>query len=162
MCAAAGGEVTDAAAAAVRVGSGNDKTTEKGGEARFGGVGAKAVDGPFVFGRRRVGVVKRPSAVEGAGGVGGAGAFGALAAREEEVVVEAEVDITFSLPKPRRKEKKEKRKRKEKATVKAAVDVAEEAAVVVAAKVDEKSEDLEVLSIWSDHIDKTSEETADN
>jgi hypothetical protein len=40
---------------------------------------------PFVFGRRRMGVVKRPSAMEVAGGVGGAGAFGALASTEEEV-----------------------------------------------------------------------------
>ena len=51
------------------------------------GHGAEAVvRRPFVFGRKRVGVVlKRPSAMEGAGGVGGAGAFGVhvLASLEE-------------------------------------------------------------------------------
>ena len=109
-------------------------------------------------------MVKRPSAVEGAGGVGGAGAFGALASKEEEVV-----DITFSLPKPRVKEKAQKKK--EKATVKAAIDAAEEAAeggseaaeaaVVVAAAVDEDVRDLEVLSTGSDPIDKISKEAAD-
>ena len=79
---------------------------------------------PYVFGRREVGVARRPSAMVDAGGVGGAGAFGALASTEEEVV-EEEVDITFLLPKPKVKVKKEKKK--EKAAVKAAADAAEEA-----------------------------------
>ena len=46
------------------VGGSSDKAAEGGGEAQFGGVGSKAVDGPFVFKGRRVGVVKRPSAAE--------------------------------------------------------------------------------------------------
>ena len=93
-------------------------------------------------------------------GVGGAGAFGALASAEEEVV-----DITFLPPKPKKKEKKE---REEKATVQAAADAAEEAAEdesgavgAAAASVvvrGGKLRDLEVLSIWSDHLDKTLEE----
>ena len=167
VCAGAGGETTDAAEAVVRVGGSSDKRTKKGGETRYGGVGTKAVDGPFVFGRRRVGVVRRPSAVEEAGGVGGAGAFGALASRLEERE-EEEVDITFSLPKPKEKVKE---KRKEKAAVKVAVGAAEraaesdsgaaEAAAVAAVTADGKLRDFEVLSVWSNHIDKTSEKTAD-
>ena len=88
----------------------------------------------YVFGRRKVGVARRPSAMEGAGGVGGAGAFGVLASRLKGghgrwcMVVEEEVDITFLPPKPKVKVKKEKKK--EKAAVKAAADAAtaEEAA----------------------------------
>ena len=140
---------------------GNGRTAEKKTLDKVVGHGESVVDTrPFVFGRKRVGVVKRPSAVEGAGGVGGAGAFGALASREEEVVKE-EVNITFSLPKPRVKEKKEREK--EKAAVKAAADAAEEAAksdyvaAVTAAAVDEKLSDLEVFSIGSDPVDKISE-----
>ena len=106
VCAGAGGEATDAAEAVVRVGGSSDKIAEKGGETRYGRVGTKAVDGLFVFGRRRVGVVKRPSAVEEAGGLGGAGAFGALESRggEEEEVV----GITFLLPKPKEKVKEKR------------------------------------------------------
>ena len=70
VCAGAGGEAKDVAAATAD--SNIERTAENGGEIRFE-VGAKMVEGPFVFGRRRVGVVKRPSVVEGAGGVGGAG-----------------------------------------------------------------------------------------
>ena len=165
VCAGAGGETTDAAEAVVRVGGSSDEKATKGGETRYGGVGTKAVDGPFVFGRRRVGVVRRPSAVEEAGGVGGAGAFGALASRlEEREEEEEEVDITFSLPKPKEKVKE---KRKEKAAVKVAVGAAEraaesdsgaaEAAAVAAVTADGKLRDFEVLSVWSNHIDKTSE-----
>ena len=47
---ARGGEAQDVAAA--MVGGSSDKAAEGGGEARFGGVGSKAVDGPFVFGTR--------------------------------------------------------------------------------------------------------------
>jgi hypothetical protein len=165
VCAGAGGEAKDAAVA--EADNGNGRTAEKKTVDKDVGHGAEAMDRRhFVFGRRRVGVVKRPSAVEVAGGVGGAGAFGALAPAEEEVA-EEEVDITFLLPKPKVKVKKEKRK--EKAAVKAAVDAAEkaaegdsgpgaaEAAVVRAGKL----RDLEVLTIGSDPIDKISEETAD-
>ena len=138
------------------------------------GHGAEAVDRrPVVFGKRRVGVARRPSAMVDAGGVGGAGTFGALASAEEEVV-EEEVDIIFLPPKPKVKEKKEKKKEK---TAAAAADAAEEAiesdfgalaaeaaaeAVVVRGGLTgDKLRDLEVLTIGSDPIDKTSEETAD-
>ena len=67
--------------------------------------------------------------------------------------------------------KRRKEKTKEKAAVKAAADAAEEAAegdsgaaktaAVAAVATDGKLEDLEVLSIGSDPIDKTSEEAAD-
>ena len=122
VCAGAGGEAKDVAAATAD--SNIERTAENGGEIRFE-VGAKTVEGPFVFGRRRVGVVKRPSVVEGAGGVGGAGAFGALASLEKDEVEEP-VNITFLLPKPRGNEKKEKKK--EKAAVNAAVNAAEQTA----------------------------------
>ena len=169
MCAGADGEARDAAAA-VRAGGGNGRTAER----KTAGKGvervAEAVDRrPFVFGRKKVGVARRPSAMVDAGGVGGAGAFGALASAEEEVAEEEEVDITFLPPKPRVKGRKEKTK--EKAAVKAAADAAEEAAegdsgaaktaAVAAVATDGKLEDLEVLSIGSDPIDKTSEEAAD-
>ena len=144
VCADAGGEAKDVAAATAD--SGNERTAENGGEIRFGEVGAKTVEGPFVFGRRRVGVVKRPSVVEGAGGVGGAGAFGALVSVEKDEVEEP-VNITFLLPKPRGNERKEKKK--EKAAVNAveqtagddaemdleAAETAAKAAVVAAAGV---------------------------
>ena len=119
---------------------------------------------PFVSGRKKVGVARRPSAMVDAGGVGGAGAFGALASAEEKEVVEEKVDITFLLPKPKEKVKE---KRKEKAAMRAAVDAAEKAAeddsgaagaaaelVVVRGG---KLRDLEVLTIWSNHTDKISE-----
>ena len=108
-------------------------------------------------------MARKPSAMVDAGGVGGAGAFGALASTEEDVV-EEEVDITFLLPKPKVKVKKEKKKKK--TTVKATTDATEEAAeddsgaagaaaesVVVRGG---KLRDLEVLTIWSNHIDKIS------
>ena len=169
MRAGADGEARDAAAA-VRVGGGNGRTAGR----KTAGKGVErdveAVDRrPFVFGRKKVGVARRPSAMVDAGGVGGAGAFGALASAEEEVAEEEEVDITFLPPKPRVKGRKEKTK--EKAAVKAAADAAEEAAegdsgaaktaAVAAVATDGKLEDLEVLSIGSDPIDKTSEEAAD-
>jgi hypothetical protein len=121
---------------------------------------------PFVFGRKKVGVARRPSAMVDAGGVGGAGAFGALASTEEEVV-EEEVNIIFLPPKPKVKEKEEKKK--EKTAVMAAADATDEAvesdsraaeatAGAVAVR-DDKLRDLEVLTIGSDPIDKTSEET---
>ena len=133
-------------AAVVSGDSGNVGAADGDGDFGFRVVGATPESAnALAFGRRKVGVVKRPSAVEGAGGVSGAGAFGALAAREEEV------DITFSLPKPRRKEKKEKRK--EKAAVEAAVDAAEkeaegdsgaaEATAVAAVAADGELRDLE-------------------
>ena len=50
----------------------------------------------YVFGRRKVGVARKPSAMVDAGGVGDAGAFGALASADEEEAVEKELDITFS------------------------------------------------------------------
>jgi hypothetical protein len=73
------------AAAAVRVGGGNGRTTGR----KTAGKGVErdveAVDRrPFVFGRKKVGVARRPSAMVDAGGVGGAGAFGALASAEEK------------------------------------------------------------------------------
>ena len=60
VCAGAGGEAHIQDAAVAMVDDTNDKTTENGGETRFGGVSLKAVDGPCAFGKRRVGVVKRP------------------------------------------------------------------------------------------------------
>jgi hypothetical protein len=163
VCAGAGGEAADVAAA--KADSGNGKVAERRTAGKGVGRGESVADTrPYVFGRRKVGVARKPSAMVDAGGVGGAGAFGALASTEEDVV-EEEVDITFLLPKPKVKVKKEKKK--EKAAVKAAADAtgevaeddsgaagaAAEAAVVRA----EKLRDLEVLSIWSNHIDKTSE-----
>ena len=78
------------------------------------------------------------------------------------------MDITFLLPKPKEKVKE---KGKEKAAVKAVADAANEtaeddsgAAGAAAESVvvrDGKLRDLEVLSIWSNHIDKISEETTD-
>ena len=93
MCAGAGGEARDAAAV-VRVGCGNGRTSER----KTAGKGVErdveAVDRrPFVFGRKKVGVTRRSSAMVDAGGVGGAGAFGALASAEEEEMVEEAVDI---------------------------------------------------------------------
>ena len=98
--------------------------------------------------------------------IGGAGACGVLAPREEEVVEEeADIMITFSLPKPNVKKKKEKKK--EKTAVKAAADAAEQAAEDDSGAAEVAAEtvvvrggglrDLEVLSIGSDPIDKTSE-----
>ena len=54
--------------------SGNGRTAEKRTVDKDVGHGAEAADrrSSFVFGRKRVGVVKRPSAVEGTGGIGGA------------------------------------------------------------------------------------------
>jgi hypothetical protein len=155
--------------ATVSGGNGSGEAADSDGDFGFRLVGA-AAEGIFRFGaRRKVGVARRPSAMVDAGGVGGAGAFGALASAEEEVAEEEEVDITFLPPKPRVKGRKEKTK--EKAAVKAAADAAEEAAegdsgaaktaAVAAVATDGKLEDLEVLSIGSDPIDKTSEEAAD-
>ena len=108
VCVGAGGEAADAAVA--EADSGNGRTAEKKTVDKDMGHGAEAVDRrPFVFGRRRVGVARRPSVMADAGGVGGAGVFGALASAEEEVV-EEEVDITFLPLKPKVKEKKEKKK----------------------------------------------------
>ena len=168
MCAGAGGEARDAAAA-IRVGGGNGRTTERKMAGRGVDRDVEAVDRrPFVFGRKKVGVGRRPSAMVDAGGVGGAGAFGALASTEEEVS-EKEVDITLLPPKPKKKEKA--KETKQKAVVKAATDAAEEAAegesgaagagaesVVVRGA---KLRVLEVLSLWSDHIEKTSKEAVD-
>ena len=65
VCAGAGGEAKDAAVA--EADSGNGRTAEKKTVDQDVGHGAEAVDRrPFVFGRRRVGVVRRPSAMEGA------------------------------------------------------------------------------------------------
>jgi hypothetical protein len=168
MCAGADGEARDAAAA-VRVGGGNGRTAGR----KTAGKGVErdveAVDRrPFVFGRKKVGVARRPSAMVDAGGVGGAGAFGALASAEEKEVVEEEVDITFLLPKPKEKVKEQRR---EKAAVRAAVDAAEkaaeggsgaaEAAAETAVVRADKLRDLEVLTIGSDPIVKISEETGD-
>ena len=109
VCAGAGGVTKDAAAAKA---DSNDWETENSAEVRFEGSNASVAHWkPFVFGRRKVGVVKKPSVVEGAGGVGDAGAFGALASLEKDEVEEP-VNITFLLPKPRGNEKKEKKKEK--------------------------------------------------
>ena len=122
MCAGAGGEAKDAAAA--KVDSGNGRTAERRTADKDARHDVEAVDRrPYVFGRERVGVARRPSAMVDTGGVGGAGAFGALASAEEEVA-EEEVDITFLPPKPKVKEKNEKNeKEKEKTTVKAAKEL---------------------------------------
>jgi chemotaxis protein histidine kinase CheA len=152
--------------AMVSGGSGSDEAADSDGDFGFRLVGA-AAEGIFSFGaRRRVGVARRSLAMVDVGGVGGAGAFGALASTEEEVVEEP-VDITFLPPKP--KEKRKAKEKKKETVVKAAADAAEgaidsdsgaaETAAVAAAAADGKLRDLEVLSIWSDHIDKTSEET---
>ena len=72
VCAGAGGEAEDAAVA--EADSGNGRTTKKKTVDKDVGQGAEAVDRrPFVFGRRRVGVARRPSAMGDAGGVGGGG-----------------------------------------------------------------------------------------
>ena len=144
VCAGAGGVTKDAAAAKA---DSNDWETENSAEVRFEGSNASVAHWkPFVFGRRKVGVVKKPSVVEGAGGVGDAGAFGALASLEKDEVEEP-VNITFLLPKPRGNEKKQMKK--EKAAVNAveqtagddaemdleAAETAAKAAVVAAAGV---------------------------
>jgi hypothetical protein len=156
-------------AATVSGGSGSDEAADSDGDFGFRLVGA-AAEGIFSFGaRRRVGVARRSSAMVNVGGVGGAGAFGALASTEEEVEEET-VDITFLPPKPKEKEKAKEKKKE--AAVKAAAVAAEgaidsdsgaaettaETAAVAAAAADGKLEDLEVLTIGSDPIDKTSEE----
>ena len=83
MCAGAGGEARDAAAAvrqtAAMAGAAERRTAGKG----VGRGERRRTRRPFVFGRRKVGVARRPSAMVDAGGVGGAGAFGALASTEE-------------------------------------------------------------------------------
>jgi hypothetical protein len=123
VCAGAGGE------AAAKTDSGNGRVAERRTAEKGVGRGESlAYTRPHVFGRRKVGVARRPSAMVdagGAGGAGGAGAFGALASTEEEVV-EEEVDNTFLLPKPKVKVKKETKK--EKAAVKAVADAAADAA----------------------------------
>ena len=71
MCAGAGGEVTDAQVA--KADNGNGRTSEKKTAEKDVSHGAEAVDRrTFVFGRRRVGVARRPSAMVDAGGVTGA------------------------------------------------------------------------------------------
>ena len=149
-------------AATVSGGSVNGEAADSDGDFGFRLVGA-AAEGIFSFGaRRRVGVARRPSAMVDAGCVGGAGAFGALASADEEVS-EEEVDITFLPSKPKKKEKAKETKKKK--AVKAAADAAEDASGAAGAVADTvvvrggKLRDLEVLSIQSDHIDKTSEET---
>ena len=175
VCAGAGGEAADAAVAAImKADSGNGRAAERRTTEKGVGRGDSVADTrSYVFGRREVGVARRPSAMVDAGGVGGAGAFGALALAPstEEEVVEEEVDITFLLPKPKVKVKKEKKKEKAavKVLTKAAADAAEEAAEddsgaagAAAASVVVRGEnlrDLEVLLIGSDHIYKISEET---
>ena len=77
-------------AAVVSGDSGNVGAADGDGQFGFRVVGATPESAKVLaFGRRKVGVVKRPSALERAGG---AGAFGAPAAVEEELA------ITFSLP----------------------------------------------------------------
>ena len=98
----AGGEAKDAAVA--KADNGNGRTAEKKTVDKDVGHGAEAADRrPFVFGRRRVGVARRPSAMVDAGGVGGAGAFGALASAEEKEVVEEEWTSPFSFLSQKRK-----------------------------------------------------------
>ena len=88
MCTGAGGKATDAAVAA-RVGSSNSREAEW----KTAGKGAErdveAADWrPFAFGRKKIGVARRPSAMANSGG---AGAFDALASAEEGVVVEEDM-----------------------------------------------------------------------
>ena len=90
-----------------------------------------------------------------------------MLALPEEDEVEEPVNITFLPPQPKEKMSE---KKNENAAVKAVADAAEraaedasgaaEAAAGAVVVRDEKLRDLEVLSIWSDHIDKISEETA--
>ena len=169
VCAGAGGEATDVAVA--KSVSSNGRAAEKKTAGNDGKRGGRAgIVRLFVFERKKVGVARGPRVVKGAGGIGGAGhgagAFGVLALPEEDEVEEP-VNITFLPPQPKEKMSE---KKNENAAVKAVADAAERAAedasgaaeaaagsVVVR---DEELRDLEVLSIWSDHIDKISEETA--
>ena len=165
VCAGAGGEATDVAVA--KSVSSNGRAAEKKTAGNDGKRGGRAgIVRPFVFERKKVGVARGPRVVKGAGGIGGAGAFGVLALPEEDEVEEP-VNITFLPPQPKEKMSE---KKNENAAVKAVADAAEraaedasgaaEAAAGAVVVRDEKLRDLEVLSIWSDHIDKISEETA--
>ena len=165
VCAGAGGEATDVAVA--KSVSSNGRAAEKKTAGNDGKRGGRAgIVRPFVFERKKVGVARGPRVVKGAGGIGGAGAFGVLALPDEDEVEEP-VNVTFLPPQPKEKISE---KKNEKAAVKAEADAVERAAedasgaaeaaagsVVVR---DEELRDLEGLSIWSDHIDKISEETA--
>ena len=164
VCAGVGGDGRGSQKA--KADSGNDTAEKKKAENDGRRDGKSEGVRPFVFGRKKVGVARGPAMVKGAGGIGGAGAFGVLALPEEDEVEEP-VNVTFLPPQP--KEKKSEKK-EEKAAVKAVADAAERAAEDASGAAEAaagsvvvrggKLRDLEVLSVWSDHIDKVSEETA--